>query len=158
MNQKLTSRFFGPFKIIEKVSPVEYKLDLPDGSRIHPVFHVSLLHRRVGDIEVVHPILPPYGDDGLSVLVSMDILQVRRSGTVREALVQWYGLDREDATWEPLAKLLDKFPDSNLEAKVHLADESDDGTVAMDDDGSVVQVEGMRRSGRRSKPNPRFMD
>ena len=33
----------GLYKIIEKVSLVNYKLELPKGSRIHLVFHVLLL-------------------------------------------------------------------------------------------------------------------
>jgi len=44
---KLHKRFLGPFKIVEKPSPLNYKLDLPPRSRIHPVFHVSKLRRHV---------------------------------------------------------------------------------------------------------------
>jgi hypothetical protein len=40
---KLSSRYTGPFKIIEVVSPTAYKLQLPDTWKIHPVFHISLL-------------------------------------------------------------------------------------------------------------------
>ena len=42
-SKKLQHRFIGPYRIIQKVSPVAYKLDIPDTLRIHPVFHVSLL-------------------------------------------------------------------------------------------------------------------
>lgn len=40
-NQKLSFRFFGPFKILARVDAVAYKLDLPADCRIHSVVHVS---------------------------------------------------------------------------------------------------------------------
>ena len=40
---KLQRRYVGPFKIIQKISSVAYRLQLPDEWSIHPVFHVSLL-------------------------------------------------------------------------------------------------------------------
>ncbi|KAG8473009.1 hypothetical protein CXB51_034924 [Gossypium anomalum] len=47
---KLSPRFIGPYEIIEKVRPVEYRLALPpELERIHDVFHVSMLHRYHSD-------------------------------------------------------------------------------------------------------------
>ena len=43
---KLSPRFIGLYEVIEKVSPVAYKLALPpDLEKIHNVFHVSMLRR-----------------------------------------------------------------------------------------------------------------
>ena len=40
---KLVPRHYGPFQIIKVISPVVYKLELPDQWRIHNVFHIDLL-------------------------------------------------------------------------------------------------------------------
>ena len=40
--------YCGPFTIIKRIDDVDYKLDLPDQSTIHPVFHVSRLCKRLG--------------------------------------------------------------------------------------------------------------
>lgn len=42
-NQKLGMRYFGPFEISQRIGSVAYKLILPEHTRIHSVFHVSLL-------------------------------------------------------------------------------------------------------------------
>ena len=41
---KLSPRYIGPFEIVEMIGPMAYRLDLPeDLSRVHNVFHISLL-------------------------------------------------------------------------------------------------------------------
>lgn len=42
-NSKLCFKYFGPFTIIDKIGSAAYKLELPQGTSIHPVFHASLL-------------------------------------------------------------------------------------------------------------------
>ena len=47
---KLALRYIGPFEIRSRVSEVAYRLVLsPELSRIHPVFHVSMLRKYILD-------------------------------------------------------------------------------------------------------------
>lgn len=44
-SHKLSPKFYGPFRISDKVGAVAYKLELPPTAAIHDVFHVSQLKR-----------------------------------------------------------------------------------------------------------------
>lgn len=46
--EKLSPRFFGPYRIKRVVGPVAFELDLPPAAKIHPIFHVSILKRAYG--------------------------------------------------------------------------------------------------------------
>ncbi|CAM8959934.1 unnamed protein product [Rhodiola kirilowii] len=56
--QKLAKRYFGPFQIAEHIGPMAYKLELPQHTRIHNVFHVSLPKCCVGDPTATAVALP----------------------------------------------------------------------------------------------------
>lgn len=61
---KLHSKYYGPFRILNTVGNMSYKLLLPDGFKIHPVFHVSQLKKDLGLKVVPNPDLPLTDADG----------------------------------------------------------------------------------------------
>src|SRR5688572_23084825 len=51
---KLSPRYIGPYKILKRVGSVAYEVELPNElARVHPVFHVSMLRKFIGDIDSI---------------------------------------------------------------------------------------------------------
>ena len=117
---KLKPRFIGPFKIIKVVSPVTYKLELPNSMLIHPVFHISLLkpHPEQSFVEQQSsnnnslsqsPGLIPSPDSSPPVITSNSVphYEVERVLGKRcrrnqiQYLVKWLNYPEHENSWEP---------------------------------------------------------
>ena len=68
-DEKLKPRFYGPYRLSRRVGEVAYELELPEGSKIHNVFHVSCLKKVVGQQVATSSKLPPLDEEGQLVLV-----------------------------------------------------------------------------------------
>lgn len=112
-NLKLSYRYYGPYKIPEKIGKVAYKLDLPESSKIYPVFHVSLLKKYVGK-EVVPVQDLPEVDVDFYHIAPFQILcnrMVQRHGIeIPQILVHWLNSTTTAATWEDYVFIRCKFP------------------------------------------------
>ncbi|GKE32669.1 hypothetical protein Tco_1451991, partial [Tanacetum coccineum] len=63
---KFNPRYVGPFKVLEKVGEVAYKLELPEElSRVHNTFHVSNLKKCHANEPLVVPLDGHHVDDKL---------------------------------------------------------------------------------------------
>ncbi|PKA64490.1 putative mitochondrial protein [Apostasia shenzhenica] len=121
---KLRRRYYGPYEILERVGSVAYRLALPNPSRIHPVFHVSLL-KPYKQNPRFHPTQLPEGlAEGQPLVQPLAILRKRmvhqESRVEEQLLVQWEGWNPEDSTWIPTIEFRRAYPQFDLEDKVDL--------------------------------------
>ncbi|KAF3679775.1 Inorganic pyrophosphatase 3 [Capsicum annuum] len=113
---KLSPRYVGPFRILSLFGKVAYELELlSDLALVHPVFHVSLLKKCIGDPAVVVPLESANIQNSLSyeeVLVEILDHQVRRIRNKEVPLVKvlWRNQSIERATWEAEADMRTKYP------------------------------------------------
>ncbi|XP_050379620.1 uncharacterized protein LOC126796952 [Argentina anserina] len=116
---KLSAKYYGPFKVLERIGSVAYKLELHASATIHDVFHVSLLKKKLGQSASVEPNLPPMASVKASWVPSRIIerrLIKRRGKAVVEWLILWRGANLEEATWEEANYIEQQFPDFNTNA------------------------------------------
>lgn len=118
MHLKLHSKFYGPFRVLQKVGQHAYKLLLPEGCKLHHTFHVSQLKRHIGPKVVPSKDLPLVGSDGIVLMEPEAILDrklvPRFQGDISVPvvlwLIKWVNIPVEQATWEDSAFIQKVFP------------------------------------------------
>ncbi|GJU66910.1 putative nucleotidyltransferase, ribonuclease H [Tanacetum coccineum] len=103
---KLSPRFIGPFKILDRVGEVSYRLALPPQlAHVHNVFHVSLL--RGYNYHPYHVVQYPFDKirEDLSFVEEPEAIldrqeRVMRKKTIRLVKVLWKNHPEREATWE----------------------------------------------------------
>ena len=108
---KFMPLWIGPFKVIRRIEPTAYELELAQGMRMHDVFHVSLLKAWSSEKHGIIPIPPTLTLGEQQEFEVQQILDHRerhighagrgRPKCRREYLVSWRGQDYSNNTWEP---------------------------------------------------------
>lgn len=128
---KLSKRFYGPFSVIEKIGSVAYHLQLPENSKIHPMFHVSILKPHHSPPPDTADTLPPEYIDHHPVVEPLSLLDLKwnlaTTPPFRMVMVQWRGLALEETSWEDWATLRSAY---NLEDEVAFPGEGVDSNRA----------------------------
>ncbi|GJY85862.1 hypothetical protein Tco_0499888 [Tanacetum coccineum] len=103
---KLNPRYVGPFKVLEKVGSVAYKLEFPQElSRVHNTFNVSNLKKCYFDEPLAVPLEGLHVDDKLHFVEEpMEIMnrEVKRLKQSRIPIfkVRWNSRRGPEFTWE----------------------------------------------------------
>ncbi|XBI43525.1 hypothetical protein VPH35_108289 [Triticum aestivum] len=113
-NHKLSFKFFGPFQVTARIGEVAYRLKMPEGSRIHPVFHVSLLRQALPpDTEAVSALpepLPPHSPPDFPEKVLARRMITRGKAKIPQVLIKWSSQPDALASWEDFFELRSRFP------------------------------------------------
>ncbi|GKC80588.1 hypothetical protein Tco_1131362 [Tanacetum coccineum] len=113
---KLNLGYIGPFKVLEKVGTVSYRLELPQKlSRVHSTFHVSNLNKCLFDETLVILLDEIHIDDKLHFvkeLVEIMDCEVKRLNQSRIPIikVRWNSRRGPEFTWEREDQFKKKYP------------------------------------------------
>ncbi|GKA80766.1 putative reverse transcriptase domain-containing protein [Tanacetum coccineum] len=113
---KLNARYIGPFKILDRVGTLAYRLELPKQlSRVHSTFHVSNLKKCFVDEPLAIPLDEIHIDDKLNFIEELvEIMDqgVKRLKQSRIPImkIRWNSRRGPKFTWERGDQLKKKYP------------------------------------------------
>ena len=103
-DNKLSPKYYGPYKVLQRIGSMTYKLELPPSSCVHPIFHVSFLKKVIGDKIPVQIVLPKINEEEKIILELETILETRIKKIQNQAiiayLIKWKNLLVEEVTYK----------------------------------------------------------
>ena len=103
-DNKLSPKYYGLYKVLQKIGTMAYKLELSTSSWVHPVFHVSCLKKVIDEKITVKTIFPRLDEEGKIILEPEAVTKTRnrqlQNRSILEYLTKWKNLPIEDSTWE----------------------------------------------------------
>ncbi|GJV66757.1 hypothetical protein Tco_1482266 [Tanacetum coccineum] len=113
---KLNPRYIGPFKILERIGLVAYKLKYPEElSNVHNTFHISNLKKCLSDESLVIPMKELRLDDKLNFveepakIIDREVKQLKQS-RIPIVKVRWNSKRGPEFTWEREDQIRAKYP------------------------------------------------
>ena len=67
-DNKLSPKYYGPYKVLQRIGSMDYKWEFPPYSRVHTVFHVSCLKKVIGNKILVQIVLLELSEEGKIIL------------------------------------------------------------------------------------------
>ncbi|KAJ9552857.1 hypothetical protein OSB04_016902 [Centaurea solstitialis] len=113
---KLSPRYIGPYEIIERIGPVAYRLELPEGLRgVHNTFHVSNLRKCLAEPDAAIPLQEISVDPKLNFVeepVAVVDRKIRklRNKEIDLVKVQWKFHKGQECTWEAELEMRERYP------------------------------------------------
>ncbi|WMV40886.1 hypothetical protein MTR67_034271 [Solanum verrucosum] len=114
--RKLSPRYIGPYRIVKRIGNVAYELELPQElAAVHPVFHISMLKKCMGDPSLI----VQTENMGIKENLSYEETSVQnldrqvcklRTKEVASVKVLWRNQFVEEATWEAEEDMKMRYP------------------------------------------------
>jgi hypothetical protein len=100
-SRKLSPRRYGPYPVLEQISPVTYRIKLPPSLRVKNVFHVDLLipFHETKEHGANYPQPSPELIDGEEEFEVEEITGKRTFRRKKQYLVKWLGYPVSDNSW-----------------------------------------------------------